>query len=73
MKKKGGRIKKVGEVVEKMRKVEGKVFSLDKPFKASHGTLGQRAADNLTKWAGSWTFIIGFFVLVKIPYCNIRF
>ena len=23
-------------------------------------TLGQKAADNLTKWAGSWTFIFGF-------------
>ncbi len=27
-------------------------------------TFGQRAADNLAKWAGSWAFIIGFFVFL---------
>jgi len=30
------------------------------PAFASRRTIGQRAADNLTKWAGSWTFIIAF-------------
>ncbi len=29
-------------------------------------TLGQRAADKLTKWAGSWTFIISFFILIVL-------
>ena len=35
-------------------------------------TLGQRAADKLTKWAGSWTFIIsiGFFIFFWI-YLNL--
>jgi uncharacterized membrane protein len=27
-------------------------------------TFGERAADSLTKWAGSWTFIILFFVFL---------
>lgn len=27
-------------------------------------TLGQKAADKLTKWAGSWTFIIFFFLFI---------
>lgn len=27
-------------------------------------TFGQKTADNLTKWAGSWTFIISFFVFI---------
>lgn len=27
-------------------------------------TLGQKAADGLAKWAGSWTFIIMFFVFL---------
>ncbi len=27
-------------------------------------TLGQRAADKLTKCVGSWTFIISFFILI---------
>lgn len=29
-------------------------------------TIGQRAADSLTKWAGSWFFIIGFMVFILI-------
>ena len=29
-------------------------------------TFGQKAADFLTKWAGSWAFIIGFFVFLGI-------
>jgi len=33
-----------------------------------HGqrTLGQRAADGLSRWAGSWTFILGFFVFLGL-------
>ncbi len=27
-------------------------------------TFGQRASDNLTKWAGSWVFILGFLTLL---------
>ncbi|MEJ2267621.1 MAG: DUF1003 domain-containing protein [Nanoarchaeota archaeon] len=27
-------------------------------------TLGQKAADIVTKWAGSWYFIIGFFIFI---------
>ena len=29
-------------------------------------TFGQKAADAITKWAGSWTFIILFFVFLGI-------
>lgn len=29
-------------------------------------TFGQRAADYLTTWAGSWTFIIGLFIMLAI-------
>lgn len=29
-------------------------------------TLGQRAADKITKYAGSWTFIIGFLVFLLL-------
>jgi uncharacterized membrane protein len=29
-------------------------------------TLGQKTADMITKWAGSWTFIIGFFVFLTL-------
>lgn len=30
----------------------------------NNSTFGQRAADNLAKFAGSWTFIIAFFVIL---------
>ena len=36
------------------------------PVLASPRTFGQRAADNLAKWAGSWTFILGFFVFLFV-------
>ena len=29
-------------------------------------TFGQRAADGIAKWAGSWTFIISFLVLLGL-------
>jgi len=29
-------------------------------------TFGQKAIDGLTKWAGSWTFIIGFVIFLFI-------
>ena len=36
--------------------------------KVLHGnrSFGQRAADGLARWAGSWTFIILFFVFIGI-------
>lgn len=37
-------------------------------FKSIHGsrTFGQMTADNLSKWAGSWTFIIGFLIFLGL-------
>ena len=29
-------------------------------------TAGQKAADWIAKWAGSWTFIIGFFIFIGV-------
>ena len=29
-------------------------------------TFGQKAADFLTKWAGSWAFILGFFIFLGL-------
>jgi uncharacterized membrane protein len=41
------------------------IFSVDR-------TLGQKAADGLAKWAGSWTFILSFlFFLVLWMLANI--
>ncbi len=37
-------------------------------------SFGQRAADNLTKWAGSWTFIISFLIFIALWMCaNVYF
>jgi len=41
------------------------------PKKKHRLTLGQRAADALTKWAGSWTFILMFlFFLIAWIFIN---
>jgi len=37
-----------------------------RPLFRTPRTIGQRAADALTKWAGSWTFIIIFFIFLGI-------
>ena len=66
MKKKEGRLEKVGKVVEKMRQTEDKILSINKPFKIHSTTLGQRAAEWLTKWVGSWPFIIIFTIYIII-------
>lgn len=39
-------------------------LTLKHPIFAVKRTFGQKAADKLTKWAGSWTFILLFFVVV---------
>ena len=44
------------------------------PILGSPRTFGQRAADSLTKAAGSWTFIILFLFFIALwIYVNIRF
>jgi uncharacterized membrane protein len=54
--------KKVGEIGEDIVKTISKPFISDK----RKLTLGQRTADSLSKWAGSWVFIIGFFVFLSL-------
>lgn len=41
-------------------------FKLEHPTFKTQRTLGQKASDSLTKWAGSWAFIIGLGVLLII-------
>ena len=66
MKGKRSGMKEVKKVFEKMREVEGKILPTNEPFRIRSHTLGQRAADGLTKWAGSWFFIIFLGVLIVI-------
>lgn len=53
-----------GKKVEKISKIT--VKKIAKPFIQDRGklTLGQRAADGLARWAGSWIFIILFFLFL---------
>jgi uncharacterized membrane protein len=55
---------KVGEKVEKLG--GGVVKNITKPLFQDHKklTFGQRMADWIAKWAGSWTFIILFFIFL---------
>jgi len=41
-------------------------LGLEHPTFRTPKTLGERAADNLTKWAGSWIFILIFAVFLAI-------
>lgn len=47
------------------KKINPKQKSMHPIFQAPK-TIGQKAADLLTRWAGSWTFIILFFILLGL-------
>ena len=56
----------------KTLKREIEFFKTAYPIFKSPRTIGQKASDSLTKWAGSWVFIIGFlFFLGLWVYVNI--
>ena len=65
------------QVVGKKEKEEAKdkmLHSLSAADFRSNRTFGQKAADSLTKWAGSWYFILGFFFFILIwMFLNIYF
>lgn len=45
-------------------KKEFEFLKFQHPIFEIQKTLGQKAADTITKWAGSWTFIILFFLFL---------
>ena len=49
-----------------MKKEEKKKPHKTHPTLEEEWTFGQQAADNLAKWAGSWTFIIFFLLLLAV-------
>jgi len=59
MKKEGEKKEFHGNVLELFKGREHPLFKVPK-------TIGQKAADWITKWAGSWTFIILFFIFLVI-------
>ena len=64
------RTKKEIEKLEKKEEYHGNVLNLFKgkqhPMLKLPRTIGQRSADWITRWAGSWTFIILFFIFLAI-------
>jgi len=51
---------------EKIKPKEEFVEKLNRPNFRLAKTFGQKAADWITKWAGSWTFILSFFIFLTI-------
>jgi len=65
MEKKGKKTKK--EKIEEKEKAKEKFLEQLNHFGIrAPRTVGQKASDNLTKWAGSWTFIISIFIFLII-------
>jgi uncharacterized membrane protein len=50
----------------KTLKHEIEFFKTAHPIFKSPKTLGQKSADFMTKWAGSWVFIIGFLFFIGL-------
>ena len=50
----------------KTLKQEIEFFKAARPVFKSPKTFGQKAADWMTKWAGSWVFIIGFLFFIGL-------
>lgn len=61
MKNKGNNFQKVENLREKMD-----FTKIDPPNLRIPRTFGQKSADNLSRWAGSWTFIISFLILLGL-------
>jgi len=55
------------EEKEAIKKEKEKIFeAVEKSGFRGNRTLGQKAADSLTRWAGSWAFIIGFLIFLVL-------
>ena len=58
----------------KKKSVNSEKRDIHIPVFGSQRTFGQRAADSVTKVAGSWAFIISFLIFIALwVYVNIRF
>jgi len=56
----------VDDVEDVTKEIFIKLQKIIHPHKKKRLTLGQKSADFITKWAGSWFFILGFFVFLGI-------
>ena len=57
-------VKGVEKITNKVEKAV--VDTITYPFKNHKRTFGQKSADIIAKWAGSWVFIILFFVFLGL-------
>ena len=62
----GKEVNVVKDVEDMTKGVFWKIEKLINPKKPYKLTLGQKAADFITKWAGSWVFILSFFVFLGL-------
>jgi uncharacterized membrane protein len=56
----------MNQEVKKIKEEVKKTIDEFKPFYGYKQTFGQKAADFLTKWAGSWAFIFFFFIFLGL-------
>ncbi|MFH1327164.1 MAG: DUF1003 domain-containing protein [archaeon] len=54
------------EVKKSSKKTKSKNKQTYFLFKSSGSTIGQKAADKLTIWAGSWSFILVFLLIIVV-------
>ena len=54
------------KIDSKKLRVKINFLELEHPISRIKRTLGQKAADGLTKWAGSWAFIISVSILLFV-------
>jgi len=61
-------VKSANPLNKKAQIIDSSLKTIIKPFKPDKRklTLGQRTSDLLTKWAGSWVFIISFFIFLGL-------
>ena len=57
--------KKISHALKKNKKGQS-FLDIVHPTSNIESTIGQRASDTLSKWAGSWTFILSFFVFLGL-------
>jgi uncharacterized membrane protein len=54
------------KVVKKVEKSKTNFLDIKHPITKIPRTIGQKAADGLTRWAGSWTFIISLGIFLAV-------
>ncbi len=65
-------VKKQPDIKKEVKKIKDEVKKTINEFTPTYGhnrTFGQKAADGLARWAGSWAFIFFFFIFLSLWMC----